>query len=295
MDQPLRAAVVQAAPQAFDLGASLDRVEHWCFEVKGQGAKLVVFPEAFLGGYPKGADFGVRVGMRSEAGRVEFQRYADAALCIPGAHFDRLRELVRELDIVLVIGAIERDGGTLYCTALTLDRSGLRAKHRKVMPTAMERVIWGSGDGSSIAAVETEVGRIGAAICWENYMPQLRMRLYQQQVALYCAPTVDDRDAWIHSMRHIAYEGRCFVLSACQYAQRSDYPEDYACIQGDDPQAVLIRGGSCIVDPFGELLAAPLYGQSGVQVAELDPGRITQGKFDLDLAGHYARPDIFGR
>ena len=295
MKAALTAAVVQAAPAAFDLDATLDRVEHWCFEARAKGARLVVFPEAFLGGYPKGADFGVRVGMRSDQGRIEFQRYADAALTIPGAHFERLCQLVRELDIVLLIGAIERDGTSLYCSALTIDRSGLLARHRKIMPTAMERVIWANGDGSSIAVHPTPVGRIGAAICWENYMPQLRMRLYQQQVELYCAPTVDDRDSWIHSMRHIACEGRCFVLSACQYALRGDYPADYQCIQGDAPDTVLIRGGSCIVDPFGNLLAGPHYGASAVLVAELDPQLIIRGKFDLDLAGHYARPDIFGQ
>ena len=295
MDAALTAAVVQAAPVAFDLDATLDRVEHWCFEARAKGARLVVFPEAFLGGYPKGADFGVRVGMRSDEGRIAFQRYADSALTIPGAHFERLCQLVRELDIVLLIGAIERDGTSLYCSALTIDRSGLLARHRKIMPTAMERVIWANGDGSSIAVHPTPVGRIGAAICWENYMPQLRMRLYQQQVELYCAPTVDDRDSWIHSMRHIACEGRCFVLSACQYALRGDYPADYQCIQGDAPDTVLIRGGSCIVDPFGNLLAGPHYGASAVLVAELDPQLIIRGKFDLDLAGHYARPDIFGQ
>ncbi|MCB1609134.1 MAG: carbon-nitrogen hydrolase family protein [Xanthomonadales bacterium] len=295
MEAALTAAVVQAAPAAFDLDATMDRVEHWCFEARAKGARLVVFPEAFLGGYPKGADFGVRVGMRSDQGRIAFQRYADAALTIPGAHFERLCQLVRELDIVLLIGAIERDGTSLYCSALTIDRSGLLARHRKIMPTAMERVIWANGDGSSIAVHPTPVGRIGAAICWENYMPQLRMRLYQQQVELYCAPTVDDRDSWIHSMRHIACEGRCFVLSACQYALRGDYPADYQCIQGDAPDTVLIRGGSCIVDPFGNLLAGPHYGASAVLVAELDPQLIIRGKFDLDLAGHYARPDIFGQ
>ena len=295
MEAALTAAVVQAAPAAFDLDATMDRVEHWCFEARAKGARLVVFPEAFLGGYPKGADFGVRVGMRSDQGRIAFQRYADSALTIPGAHFERLCQLVRELDIVLLIGAIERDGTSLYCSALTIDRSGLLARHRKIMPTAMERVIWANGDGSSIAVHPTPVGRIGAAICWENYMPQLRMRLYQQQVELYCAPTVDDRDSWIHSMRHIACEGRCFVLSACQYALRGDYPADYQCIQGDAPDTVLIRGGSCIVDPFGNLLAGPHYGASAVLVAELDPQLIIRGKFDLDLAGHYARPDIFGQ
>lgn len=290
----IRVAVVQAAPVAFDLTATLDRVETLCQEACSTGAQLVVFPESFLGGYPKGADFGVRVGMRSEAGRGEFQTYFDNALKIPGPDFERLREMVCNLDVTLVIGATERDqGGTLYCSALVLDASGLLHKHRKTMPTAMERVIWGCGDGNSVRAVSTAVGNVGTAICWENYMPLLRMKLYQDHVSIYCAPTVDDRETWAISMRHIACEGRCFVLSACQFARRSDYPGDYRCIQGDDPDTEMIRGGSCIVDPFGNLLAGPIYGESTILSAELDPALITRGKFDLDVAGHYRRPDIF--
>jgi nitrilase len=134
---------------------------------------------------------------------------------------------------------------------------------------------------------------VGTAICWENYMPRLRARLHEDRVALYCAPTVDDREIWTASMRHIAYEGRCFVLSACQYARRADFPADYSCVQGDDPAVELIRGGSCIVDPFGDLMAGPVRGEEAVLTAELDPGMITRGKFDLDVAGHYARPDLF--
>lgn len=290
----MRVAVVQAGPRAFDLAATLDRLEALCRRAREQGAELVVLPEAFLGGYPKGADFGVRVGMRSDAGRVWFQRYHDGALGVPSPEVDRLCALVRELNITLVVGAIERSlSSTLYCSALTLDPTGLLAVHRKTMPTAMERVIWGMGDGSSVRAVETRAGRIGAAICWESYMPELRARLYHDSVQLYCAPTVDDRDIWVTSMRHIAYEGRCFVLSACQLARRGDYPDDYECAQGDDPDALLIRGGSCIVDPFGELLAGPVYGEEAILVADLDPALVTRGKFDLDVAGHYARPDVF--
>lgn len=286
-------AIVQAAPAAFELERTLERVEALAREAREGGAELIVFPEAFVGGYPKGADFGVRVGSRSEEGRVWFQRYFDGALSIPGPGFERLTSLARELDATLVIGVIEREGGTLYCSVLTLDPSGLLHRHRKIVPTAMERVIWGRGDGASIRAVDTRVGRVGAAICWENYMPPLRQRLYESGAAIYCAPTVDDREIWQASMRHIAYEGRCFVLSACQFAKRSDFPDDYECPQSDDPEAVLIGGGSCIVDPFGAVIAGPLLGEAGIVRAELDMGAITRGKFDLDLAGHYGRPDIF--
>lgn len=189
---------------------------------------------------------------------------------------------------------VERDGGTLYCTALFFSPDGdLMGKHRKLVPTASERLIWGQGDGSTLLVFDTAVGKIGAAICWENYMPNLRQSMYAKGINLWCAPTVDDREIWQSSMRHIAYEGRTFVLSACQYLTRADAPETYDCIQGDDPDTTLIRGGSMIVGPFGDILAGPLYDREGVLVADIDLGDTTRGKYDLDVTGHYARPDIF--
>ena len=287
-------AVVQSAPKAFDLAATVESVDVICREARATGAELIVFPEAFLGGYPKGTDFGVRVGTRSAEGRQFFQRYFESAVDLSGPELRQLHKLVKELQITLVIGAIERvESGTLYCSALTIDDTGILNSHRKTMPTAMERVIWGCGDGTSVRAVETSVGRVSTAICWENYMPLLRTKLYQSNTAFYCAPTVDDRDSWIIAMRHIANEGRCFVLSACQYATRADYPADYESSFGDDPDTELIRGGSCIVDPFGNLLAGPIYGKAEIIYADLDVGLITQGKFDLDVVGHYSRSDIF--
>ncbi len=290
----INVAVVQAAPVAFDLAATLDRTTSLCREAAAGGAKLVVFPEAFIGGYPKGMDFGVEVGRRSEEGRAWFQRYFEGALEVSGPDFKKLEDLTCELGITLVIGAIEKAGGTLYCTALTLGPNGLLNKHRKTMPTAMERVIWGCGDGQSVRVVDTEVGPLSTAICWENYMPPLRQRLYEGGTTLYCAPTVDDRDIWATSMRHIAYEGRCFVLGATQFTTRADFPQDYDCSLGNEPETILINGGSCIVDPFGNLLAGPVYGESTILTAELDTDLIVRGKFDLDVAGHYSRPDIFG-
>ena len=166
-------------------------------------------------------------------------------------------------------------------------------RHRKVMPTAMERIIWGYGDGSTLPVIDTPLGKLGAVICWENYMPLLRTAMYGQGIELYCAPTVDDREVWGSTMRHIAREGRCFVLSACQHARRRDYPAVYRPIQGDEPDTVLIRGGSMIVDPLGAVLAGPVYEQSCVLAADLDLGMIARGKYDFDPVGHYARPDIF--
>jgi nitrilase len=259
-----------------------------------QGAQLAVFPEAFVSGYPKGLGFGAYMGMRTPEGREEFRRYYDSAIDVPGPATDAIAAAARDHRLYLVIGVIEREGGTLYCTALFFGPQGLLlGKHRKLMPTALERLVWGQGDGSTLTVLDTEIGKIGAVICWENYMPLLRMAMYARGVQLYCAPTVDDRDTWLPTMRHVALEGRCFVLSACPYLTRSDCPADYACVQGDDPQTVLIRGGSCIVAPLGQVLAGPHFGGEGILTADLDMAEIARGKFDFDVAGHYARPDVF--
>jgi nitrilase len=288
------AAVVQDAPAAFDLPRSLERALARIDEAAASGAQLVVFPEAFLGGYPKGHDFGARVGMRSPVGRELFRRYWAGAVEIPGPAIDALGAAARRHALHLVVGVIERAGSTLYCTVVFLGPDGgLLGSHRKLMPTAMERLIWGFGDGATLPVVATPLGRVGAVICWENYMPLLRTAMYAQGVQLYCAPTVDDRETWLPTMRHIALEGRCFVLSACQYARRCDYPDDYAPIQGDDPDTVLIRGGSCIVGPLGEVLAGPCFDQPAVLTAELDLDAIARSALDFDAVGHYARPDIF--
>ncbi len=290
----VRAAVVQAGSICFDTQASLKKLAAFAAEAAKGGAALAVFPEAFIGGYPKGADFGARVGSRSSEGRDWFRRYFDAAIALPGPELEQMCAAARKVNIALVVGVIERDGGTLYCTAVFIDRDGTyRGKHRKLMPTAMERLIWGFGDGSTMPVMEMAGAKIGAAICWENYMPLYRTYLYGQGIQIWCAPTVDERERWQNAMRHIAYEGRCFVLSACQYTTRADYPADYPCAQGGDPKTVMIKGGSVIVSPQGEILAGPLRDGEGALTADLDLGEIARGKFDLDVAGHYARPDVF--
>ncbi len=287
-------AVIQAGAVPFDSHRSLEKAADLAAQAARQGAKLVVFPEAFVGGYPKGLDFGARVGMRAPEGRSEFRRYWEGAVDVPGPVTDFLADTAKKNNAYLVIGVIERDIGTLYCTIVFFSPEGrFVAKHRKLMPTGMERLIWGFGDGSTLPVIETPIGRIGSVICWENYMPMLRMAMYARGVQLYCASTVDDRDTWIPTMRHIAFEGRCFVLSACQYIKRGAYPKDYPAIQGDDPETVLIRGGSCIVSPLGEMLAGPEYDGERVLLAEIDLGEIARGKYDLDVVGHYARPDVF--
>ena len=283
----LKVAVAQMGSVLFDTAATLLRVKALCEEAAAAGVRLVVFPEALLGGYPKGLDFGAVVGSRSDAGREMFARYFKGAVECPGAETEMLAERARKLGLHIVIGVVERDGGTLYCSSLLFSpEGGLVAKHRKLMPTAMERLIWGMGDGSTMEVVETEIGRIGMAICWENYMPLYRQHLYEQGVQLWCAPTVDAREMWQTSMQHIAYEGRCFVLSACQRLTKEDWATDLQELGG------VIDGRSLIVSPQGSVVAGPME-ETGLVVAEIDMDEIARGKFDLDVAGHYNRPDVF--
>ncbi len=290
----VRAAVVQDAPVVFDPEATVAKVDALTAQAATQGAELVVFPEAFVSAYPKGLDFGARLGLRRPEGREDFRRYFESSIEVPGPATEALGRAAESHRVHLVIGVIERDGGTLYCTALFFSPQGrLLGKHRKLMPTALERLVWGFGDGSTMPVLDTPLGRLGAVICWENYMPLLRMHMYSQGVQLYCAPTADDRETWLPSMRHIAVEGRCFVLSCCQFLLRRDCPDRFDTSLGDDPDTVLMRGGSCIVDPFGRVLAGPDYDGPTVLTADLDLGEIAKGKYDLDAAGHYARPDVF--
>ena len=294
MPDMFTAAVVQAASLPTDPMASALKAADLIREAAGKGARLIVFPEAFLGGYPKGASFGAPVGMRRPEGRDDYRRYHAAAIDLNGPEVAALAEACGETGAFVVIGVIERDGGTVYCTALFLDgEKGLVAKHRKLMPTGSERLIWGFGDGSTMPVIETPLGRIGAVICWENYMPMLRMAMYDQGITLYCAPTADDRYSWASTMRHVALEGRCFVLSACQHITRGAYPADYDCALGDDPETVLMRGGSMIVGPLGEVLAGPDFSGETILYASIDQGEVIRGKYDFDVTGHYSRPDIF--
>lgn len=261
-------------------------------EIAASGARLVVMPEALLGGYPKGSDFGTRLGYRMPEGREAFARYHGEAIDLDGPEVDALASLAARTGAAIVIGVIERAGATLYCTAVFFTpEGGLVAKHRKLMPTGSERLIWGQGDGSTLPVVETPAGRACAAICWENHMPLLRTAMYAKGVELWCAPTVDEREIWQASMRHIAHEGRCILISACQVQ-----PSPRALgieIEGWEPDRPLIRGGSLIAGPLGDILAGPLVGEAGLLAAEIDTDEIVRARYDFDVAGHYARPDIF--
>ncbi len=261
-------------------------------EIKQSGASLVVMPEALLGGYPKGKIFGTYLGYRLPEGREEFAQYHANAIDVPGTETDELVGLSQRTGASIVVGVIERSNTTLYCTALFFTpEEGLVAKHRKLMPTATERLIWGQGDGSTLPVVNTKAGKIGAIICWENYMPLLRMAMYAKGLDIWCAPTVDTREIWQASMRHIAYEGRCFLISACQVQPSPkvlgiDVPHW-------DQDLPLMHGNSIIVNPLGEIIAGPLKDESGLVVAEINIDDIVKARYDFDVTGHYSRPDVF--
>lgn len=291
------AAVVQAAPVLFDREATLDRVAELAAGAATEGARLVVFPEAFVPAYPRGLSFGAVVGSRSPEGRDLWARYWAASVDVPGPACDRLRSIARDCGVELVVGVIERSGtaagGTLYCTTLYIGADGqLRGRHRKLRPTGSERLIWGEGDGSTLTVVDTPWGRLGGLICWEHYMPLARAALYQQGVDIWVAPTADARDAWQATMRHVALEGRCFVLSSNQYVRRDDYPQDLRALL-ENGEEEMCRGGSVIVSPLGEVLAGPAWGEEAMLIAELDMREIARARYDFDPVGHYARPDVF--
>lgn len=296
---PLENTMPKSTVAALQIGASpqgkaatLQHILSFEDQIRASGASLVVMPEALLGGYPKGETFGTRLGYRLPEGREVFARYFENAIDVPGPETDALAELSSRCNASIVMGVIERSGSTLYCTALFFTPDdGLVAKHRKLMPTGTERLIWGQGDGSTLPAVETKTGVVGAAICWENHMPLLRTAMYAKGVQIWCAPTVDERDIWQCSMRHIAHEGRVFVISACQVQ-----PSPAALgieVPGWDKDRPLINGGSLIVGPLGEVLAGPLHGETGLVVAEIDTDEIIRARYDFDVTGHYSRPDVF--
>ncbi len=297
--ESVKVAVVQAAPVFFDLAGSVEKVVELTREAAAAGAKLILFPEAYVGGYPWGLSFGTAVGGRSPAGRRSWERYWKSAVDVPGPETDHLAEVAKEAGVYLAVGVVERDStfsrGTLFCTLLYFGPEGrLLGKHRKLKPTAAERLIWGEGDGSTLPVIPAPFGRIGGLICWENYMPLARMAMYGKGLNIYLAPTADARDRWQATLQHISLEGRCFVLGCNQYVTRDMYPDDLEIkAELEAWPEVLCRGGSGIFSPMGDRLAGPLWDQEGILYADLDMTEVARGKFDFDVTGHYARPDVF--
>ena len=295
----VRVAVVQAASVLFDKPASVEKACTLIAEAGKNEARLVLLPEAFVPAYPRGFSFGMKVGSRNERGRALWQRYWDNAMELDGPEVQQLGEAAARAGVFLCIGVIERGGRsageTLYCSMLYFSPEGeLIGTHRKLKPTGSERLIWGEGDGSTLPVISTAFGKIGGLICWENYMPLARMALYGRGVEIYLAPTADSRENWQSTLRHIACEGRCYVLGCNQFVTRQMYPAGLEAIEelADQPE-IMCRGGSAIIAPGGEVLAGPLWDREGILYADLDLGEITRAKLDFDVVGHYARPDIF--
>jgi len=292
-------AVIQASSVLFDKTASTEKACRLIKEAAGNGAKVVLLPEAFIPTYPRGFSFGMKIGSRNEQGRSLWKRYWDNSIVASGSEVKMLAKTAKESSVFLSIGVIERDGAadgeTLYCSMLYFSPAGeLIGIHRKLKPTGSERLIWGEGDGSTMPVFSTEFGKIGGLICWENYMPLARMAMYGQGVEIYLAPTADSRETWQATMRHIACEGRCFVLGCNQFVTKSMYSPDLESIEelSDQPD-VMCRGGSVIIAPTGEIIAGPLWDKEGILYAQLDLDEITKAKIDFDVVGHYSRPDIF--
>jgi len=289
-----RVAVVQTAAAMLDRDASTRRVCEWIARAAADGARLVLFPEAMIPGYPRGLAFGTVVGDRSPAGRQAFARYADSAVDVPGPVTETIGAAARAAGCFVAVGVVERaspTSGTLFCTVLYFAPDGsLIGKHRKLKPTGAERLVWAEGDGSTLTVFGTPFGNAGGLICWENLMPLARAALYAKGVDLWLAPTADARDAWQATIRHIACEGRCFVLSANQYVTRDMLPAEWADAAGPH---TLSRGGSAIVGPLGDYLAGPLWDREGMITADVDADTLRRARFDFDVDGHYSRPDVF--
>ncbi len=286
---------VQAGSVLFNLEESLEKARKYITQAAAEGVRLLVFPEAYLSGYPSGLSFGTVVGSRTAAGRDMYQRYWQSSVEVPGPVTEQLGEMAQEAGLFLVMGVIERDAvnKTLYCTLLYFTPGGeLAGKHRKIKPTAAERIVWGEGDGSTLVSFDTPLGRLGGLICWENYMPLARMAMYSQGVEVYVAPTADSRPTWQSTMEHVACEGRCYVIGCNQYFTQDYYPEDLRATIPPDRDHVLSRGGSTIIAPLGQVLAGPLYDKEGLLTADIDLDEIVRSKFDFDVNGHYTRPDI---
>ena len=287
----LTVAALQLGSDSRGTQATLENILSYKDQIRDTGCKLVVMPEALLGGYPKGQDFGARIGYRTQQGRDDYLAYWQQAITTDGPEVKALCALAKDTCCNLVVGAIEKAGTSLYCSVLYLsDQGELVGKHRKLMPTASERLVWAQGDGSTLPVLDTSAGRISGAICWENYMPALRQSLYAQGVEVWCVSTVDDREIWQASMRHIAYEGRMFLISACQYQPS---PQEQGINTEWPDQQTLIRGGSVIISPMGDILAGPVYEKEGLITAEINLNEIVKARYDLDVSGHYARNDIF--
>ena len=297
-----RVAIAQAAPVFLDLEKSVDKAVRLVGEAAGRGARLVAFGETWLPGYPAWLDLcpGSAYWDHPPAKKA-YARLVENSAIIPGPETDRLRAAAREHGVVIVIGVHERVAGgpghgTLYNTNLVIGPDGsILSRHRKLVPTHAERLVWGPGDGGDLEAVATPIGRVGSLICWEHWMPLARQAMHEsaEEIHVACWPTV--RDMYQVASRHYAFEGRCFVLAAGLITRAGDLPADLELPPGvrENPDGLVCSGGSCIIGPDGALLAGPVFDREEILVADLDLGRIAEESMALDVTGHYNRPDVF--
>lgn len=293
----LKVAVIQAAPILFDLEKSLQNTYDLIAQAAEKEAQLVVFPESFLPAYPRGLSFGSVVGSRTEAGREQWQLYWQNSVEVPGPVTEKLADWAKKFGVYLAMGITERDAinGSLYCSLVYFSPEGqLIGKHRKLKPTAAERIIWGEGDGTDLEVFDTPFGKMGGLICWENYMPLARTALYKQGIQIYLAPTADARDTWQATMQHIALEGRCFVIGCNQFVTKQMYPPEIKDLPEMQHQPeIMSRGGSVVISPLGKVLSGPLFDREDILLVSLDLDEIPRSKLDFDPIGHYSRPDVF--
>jgi len=292
-------AIIQRPPVLLDRAATLTVAAQWVAEAAAAGARLIVFPESFVPGYPSWI-------WRLAAGRdgaVMGQLHARLlanAVDVGAGDLDALCDAARAHEVTIVCGLDECDrasgGGTLYNSVVVIGADGtLLNRHRKLMPTNPERMVHGLGDASGLRVVATPAGRVGCLICWENYMPLARYALYAQGVEIYVAPTYDSGDGWLATMRHIALEGRCWVIGSGTALRVGDIPPDFparAALFGE-AEDWINDGDSVVVDPRGKVVAGPLRREAGILYAEVDVAQVAPARRTLDIAGHYARADIF--
>ncbi len=298
----IRVAAVQAAPVYLDLERSVEKALLLIQKAAAQGARLVAFPETWLPGYPAWLDCCRDVGLWDhEPVKKLYARLMEQSVSVPGPVTGALGNAAREHQIVLNISVHERvlagpGRGTLYNTMLTFGSDGeLLHRHRKIMPTFTERLIWGQGDGLSLKAVDTPAGRIGGLICWEHWMPLARQALHQSGEDIHIAAWPQVKEMNLIASRHYAFEGRCFVIATGAILRASDLPQELEPVESlaKDPKALALKGGSAIIGPDGSLLAGPAHNDELILTADLDLERIAEEQLTLDVTGHYARPDIF--
>ena len=296
MRERVTVACIQAEPVILDRDATIDKLGELAAEATGNGAKLLVFPEAFIPAYPSSVWARALAGWAEPGAKEAFAMLARESLEIPGEAADRLGEIAREHEAWLVTGVTERDPerpGTLYNTLLYHAPDGsLALKHRKLVPTNHERLVWGQGDGGGLRAIDAGFGRLGGLVCWENYMPLARFALYESGVEIYVASTADDADAWQSTLVHIARESRAFVISPSHFQRAASYPRDFPLRKLLEGVELVGRGGSAILAPDGSYLAGPHYDTETILYAELDPARIDEERQRFDPAGHYHRPYV---